>query len=142
MNTKKITQAQFKKDVITELSLIKKHATAEERDNLDLDNFIPEDKNSCIYGLMAGHCRSKRAMELIELCCQRFVINNFDGSISNSKKFSDIQTQINGNKVNKVELKQIGYMSSLETFIMISENRKHFKNIFAFLKGETKVINL
>jgi hypothetical protein len=142
MKTEKITLAQFKQDVITELKLIKKNATAEEKDKLILSDFYPDSQGSCIYGLMAGYCRSERAMELIKLCCQRFVKNDIHYHISQCEKFSDIKQLINGKKVNETHLKDIDYFSSLETFILVPKNKKYFESIFAFLKGETETINL
>jgi hypothetical protein len=141
MKTEKITLAQFKKDVITELKLIKENATAEEKDKLILSQFSPNYGVRCIYGLMAGYCRSERAMKLINLCCQRFVKNDVE-IVRNNMKFSELQKYVNGNTVGEIELRKLHYFSSLEIFILIPKNEKHFKKIFAFLKDETETIKL
>ncbi len=142
MKTEKITLTQFKKDVITELKLIKENATSEEINKLILSRFNPDSQSNCIYGLMIGDCRSGRAVQLIQLCCQRFVVNYKADAILNSKKFSDIKSLINGIKVENDSLKDLNYFSALEAFILIPKNKKHFKNIFAFLKGESETIKL
>lgn len=52
--------------VYAELKHLKAHATKEELNKLVHTLVDPNRVESCIYGLMTGHCNSPRALELME----------------------------------------------------------------------------
>ncbi len=149
MNTEtEISKKQFIKDVVAELKNIKKHATFEEIENLDFLNFKPSNTEGCIYGQMTGHCRSKRAKELIVLCCNKFVKQPSSGKVYND--FEYFQHYIQRGDISEVQKKfyepgySLEYFSSLEAYIMLKTIGVEFshKKIFAFLKGEIDSIKL
>ena len=59
-----ITEDIFIKEVRKEINTIKRLATKEEINKLDINTFNPLQTNNCIYGQMTGNCLSLRAKEL------------------------------------------------------------------------------
>lgn len=136
----KYTQEQFLQDVANEAKLIKLHATPEEIDELNLDTFDPADSRSCIYGQMTGDCKSRRACELILLCCMRFIKNPF---YNIEEGFEGIKGYVNGEKIDRINNAQdlmqdrgatINHLSAIETYIMMP--KANIENLIIFLKGE------
>jgi len=60
---------EFKKDVMHEINMLKTHATSEEKARLNFAVFDYESAYNCIYGQLTGKCTSKRAKQLMDLCC-------------------------------------------------------------------------
>src|SRR6185369_16338025 len=61
------------KDLVRdEAAKLKANATEKELDRLDFDDFDPDDLKRCIYGQMAYHCRSNRAVQLLKKCAVSF----------------------------------------------------------------------
>jgi hypothetical protein len=67
----KVGSKQYFNNVIKELDNIKKYATKEELDKLDIYKLNSASKYDCIYGLLTGSCFSSRATELTKLCTNR-----------------------------------------------------------------------
>lgn len=61
-------------EVIKEAYLLRKHATEEEKNKLDLGVLDGDNAKTCIYGLLTGHCDSSRAVELLELCAKHYTV--------------------------------------------------------------------
>lgn len=57
--------------VVKEADNIKKYATEDEISKLNLYYLDGNRVTKCIYGQMTGHCISKRAAELINLCSEK-----------------------------------------------------------------------
>lgn len=57
--------------VIQEAKKLKNKATIEEKLALDAKNLWGDSNYNCLYGQMTGFCHSKRAISLINLCCER-----------------------------------------------------------------------
>lgn len=66
--------------VIQEAKNLRKLATREEKDQLNLVTLNPRNEWKCIYGQMTGSCFSDRAEELIVKSCQR--VYKFDPKVS------------------------------------------------------------
>ncbi len=120
-----MTKKYFKEQTIKELKALKKYATKKELSKLDFITFHPGKNKSCLYGQMTGHCRNKRAMNLIDKCCDF----KLDESLLNS--VIEKRIPIDGGPRMGTKL----YYSFLEIHIM--KYRNHNKNILAWLKGET-----
>lgn len=79
--------------VLQEIENIKKFATEEEKNKLDIAVFDSTDRDRCIYGLMADGCRSDRAMALIQLCVNHVTTIMFSDIIEVTN-WNDNQTYI------------------------------------------------
>lgn len=140
MKAKPITKSEWLKDVAKEVESLKTNATPQELKRLNFKKLKPESYTKCIYGQMTGNCTSKRATDLIDLCCQRFTLNKVDYDVMENKLFENTLAYING-KVNKsrTEMK-ITHLSALEHYIYLIDSKP--ENVIAYLKGETKKLVL
>lgn len=116
---------EYLKEVKKEIINIKKHATAEEIDMLDFFRLNAYNYRQCIYGQMTGNCYSKRATELIRLCCN--TKTSFANVLSSDYELIKEKPRLNG-------LANKGH-TYVEHFIVHHE--KYNKHIIEFLKGET-----
>lgn len=119
---------------IKEAKKLKKFATQEEKDSLDIETFNGESKMRCIYGQMTGHCESIRANELILKSCEKVYSTKKVRNLANGK--------LNG-KPNKVDttLRTQIYVSPIE--MLIFDNHAGIeaaKKLIPFIKGEIKTI--
>jgi hypothetical protein len=71
MIKKDLTLEKLIELTIKEATKLRKIATREEIDNLDILRFDPSNTQKCIYGQMTGNCESLRAIELIIECNSR-----------------------------------------------------------------------
>jgi hypothetical protein len=129
---KKITKKQFLADVRHEIEMLKTHTTDAEKSKLNIKDLVPRYRYSCIYGLISGDCNSKRAFELIDLCCIRIVNNNE----------SNILRDFNGydKTVFQKGRRFFDHLSILEAYMMIYEAKN--ENILAYIKGETSKLTV
>lgn len=126
---------KYPKLVIEEATALRKHATKEERSNLNFENLNPDSQRRCIYGQMTGDCFSERAKKLIEKSCRRVYSTN--------GKFAD--AKLNGSPVGKYRATNGGrlfgqntdYWSPIELFISKATSRMNQK-LIQFIKGEIK----
>ncbi len=58
----------LKRQVLREANNLKKYATKEELQRLNIELLVPKFQTACIYGQMTGDCYSPRASELIHKC--------------------------------------------------------------------------
>lgn len=115
-------------NVLKELINIKKHATKEEINRLNIFELNPNDQEHCIYGQMTGNCFGYRAEELIGLCC-----------ITNTS-FVNISTTVTESQNRKPRNIRFYCFTYLEHCI---NNYKHNnENIIKFLKSEINEIKL
>lgn len=138
MPTKTYPKARFFEEVKKEASLLRKHARKSELNRLNLSALDPVNRCKCVYGQMAGECRSERAIELITKCCHRFIEagNGIDDLTEYSRDerttYRNLQKFINGAKSKQPS--RVTYLSSIESYILL-RNAK-LKNLIAYLKGE------
>lgn len=117
----------FRKYVLQEIEGIKKHATQEERDKLDIEFFNPEYKNSCIYGLMTGNCNNERGIELIRLCTQySYAVDNI----------GEVYVLLQVKPRSRFEELKVRY-SLLELYIYKAQIET-VERLMAYLKGESE----
>lgn len=90
-----------------EIANLKKYATKEEIDNLNLDDFCATGERSCIYGQMTGSCYSERANYLIGKCAP-FLYKN-------PKSLPFTESPLNGRPVKNRE--KYKHFSPIEVFI-------------------------
>lgn len=120
-----------------EAKKLKKFATKDEIDNLNLKQLDPADISRCIYGQMTGDCNSRRAQELIGKCCTQV----YDTALV-SKNY-DINAQLNGKPFEIPGERHTHYQSPIEMLIYDSNGGfSARKKIIAFLKGETETLSL
>jgi hypothetical protein len=117
--------------VIEEATNLKKHATQEELNKLDIKRLFSSQVDLCVYGQMTGICFSERATELMKTCCKR-VYNTDAGSVRDCS--------VNGSPENK---NRIHFWSPIEVFIDQYRNQNNGNNeqLIKFLKGEIDVLN-
>ena len=136
----KYTKKQFFVDVAKEVESLKKNATKEEIERLNITTLMPSKKDSCIYGQMTGDCTTARAIELIGMSCQRY-INTSSASKIRNNGIDFIQGNINGTSIPRRRSGfDVGWFSTLEAYIVLPEAKN--KNIIAYLKGEKKTLVL
>jgi hypothetical protein len=127
----------MKKLAIIEATNLKKYATAEEINELDIEELDPDHTSRCIYGLMTGYCYSDRANELILQCCTRVYESNLkepdDPDIKDAK--------LNGKPMPTIN-RRYAYHSPIETLILNDTPKKEYqKKLIRFLKGKTKTLS-
>lgn len=129
MNKNKLYQLVKK-----EAENLKVHATQEEIAQLDLEYLEPNYKESCVYGLMTGHCESKRATELIVQCCERVY------KAEAARIHATMEVAILNGKP-KIETR-VSYFSPIEVYIGLPGQKVNGnnKNLIDFLKGETNTL--
>jgi hypothetical protein len=138
------TKKQFFADVTAEATALREHATDEEKAKLDFDSLEPNSPSKCIYGLATGNCMSKRAAELINKCCQRFIINDDDNGIK-EYGFVAVRKQVNGAIIEGFVMERsvnrdLLHFSSIEAYILLPEAKN--KNLIAYIKGEKQKLVL
>ena len=111
----------LKELVIAEAHALREHATQEERERLDFDNFRPLHREGCIYGQMCFDCRSERAMKLLSLCAVPF-----SDMLST---FAEPQDGFNSN-----QFSMDGAFSPIEFYIARSNSNS--ATLIQFLRGE------
>lgn len=107
---------------------LKVHATQEELSNLSFDKLDPIQADKCIYGLMTGNCYSKRSIQLIELCCERVIVDA--SGVSGSKV-------LNGSPSKSYRR---SYWSPIEVYIAQDDFNSNNKSLVAFLRSETDTL--
>ena len=135
----KLTEKEFIDNVKSEIKAIKKHASKEEKKNLIFKDFRPTSGYDCVYGQMARHCRSDRAIELIEKCCVVVVpsecwtdVSRYEADANNCK-FLKI--------ISKMKLQEDEYFSALELFIVDRHYSKFNELILQFIKGKINTLS-
>ena len=120
----------FRKYVLQEIEGIKKYATQQERDKLDIKFFNPKYKDACIYGLMTGNCYNDRAVELIKLCAQySYAVNNIGEEYKLLKVMPRTGFFYYGNFSPRYSLLELYiYKAQIETV----------ERLMAYLKGESE----
>ncbi len=137
-----ITKKQFLDDVMHEIDMLKKHATAKEISKLNFEYLSPSSQSRCIYGQMTGSCKSERAHMLMNLACVR----EFDSNIENIayRDFRTIKHYINGGYTGRTWIasgnRTFNYCSALEGYITLKGAKN--KQIIAYLKDEIKTLKL
>lgn len=128
---RKITK--FPKLVIDEAKNLKKFATPEELNKLNINKLISTSSTHCIYGLMTESCYSERATSLIKQCAKR--VYHYESGISPGKC-----KRLNGTP-KKFEITDrwgpTPFWSPIEVFIDRGSDEMNAK-LIAFLKGERK----
>lgn len=148
---KKISKKLFLVDVSIEVELLKIHATEEERQRLDEKDFNPDSVFYCIYGLLAGNCKTRRAKELMDLCCKRIMnLEKYQlqekplrGSVYQDKIF-----QVNGEYTGETwkdetrngYYRDFTYISVLEGYIFLKDAKS--AHIIQYLRGEVPTLKL
>lgn len=128
---------KMKELAVKEATNLKKHATKQEIDNLNLFTFDPTSESRCIYGQMTGECYSERSVELIQKCCTR-VYNVKPAVCVRDQKLNGAPTAIDEDKH-----RGAFYHSPIEVLIWPGNGGKESgEKIIKFLKGETKELVL
>ena len=130
------TKKQFLADVAAEAKALKKHATKEELEGLDIQRLNPMHVSRCIYGMIGHDCRSDRSQELIALCCKRFFMNAIYEEIDNKNGWDDESVKSLVNGVTSETPHTIDYISSIEVYIALPDAQND--NLIAFLRDERK----
>lgn len=130
---------QFDEKVLLELvkdeaKKLKEHATEHERSHLN--NFLSNTRSGCVYGQMTGYCHSKRAIELIHLCCDRVYLSDRNCVCD--------KPDLNGSPVGKTRTNDIcEYYSPIEILLtrccdfgtLFVDRNSHMLKVIDYLKG-------
>lgn len=131
-----MTRLQYMKKLATsEARKLKKFATKEEINRLNLKTLNPEYQFECIYGQMTGNCFCDRSHDLIRECATKLY------EIQKERMETAV---INGSpKKTNLQNRRAHYYSPIEALIFgMNGGRKAQKKIIAFLKDETKTLEL
>ena len=125
---------ELKKLVREEADKLKATATEKELARLDFDTFMPTRMQYCVYGQIAGYCRSKRAIELLKTCAIPF-------TGTTTPDWEDV-LPVNGFKRTTSDpwTAIIKVFSPIEVYICQPEAKN--ENLLAYLKGEKKKLVL
>lgn len=123
---------KFPKLVIEEAKALKRHASEQERQNLNFEDLNPVCPDRCIYGQITGGCFNDRAIELIEKCAKRVYRGN--KGIQMIKRHD-----LNGSPKDK---NRFSYWSPIEVFIArrVDGQDQANEKLIQFLKGEIKTL--
>jgi hypothetical protein len=141
------TFEQLKEDVRKEAEALRVHATKDERERLNMQDFNGNLQDGCIYGLMTGSCASERAHELIRACCSKYIINDgYSPSIMRDRK--DIEIPVAKTSSPKLaRVRKVGemgttlkYLSAVEAYVMVPNSKD--ANLISYLRGETETLTL
>lgn len=125
-----IGSKEYLDTVMQEIEGIKKYATKEQIEKLNLDTFEPEGISTCIYGQMTGSCFSPQTTALIkQINIPLYVTDIVDGY--DRKDNSKIEVGVPREAVNNDSTDSF---TLLEHFI--SKYRSNNRNILLYLKGE------
>ena len=125
-----------------EAANLKKLATAEELQKLDIHILNHDNIYNCIYGQMTGHCHSRRAADLIINCCPRVYDATNDGNLNieravlNGKPSKDIIWSREEDRWSRRE-----HYSPIETFLFPS-SRQQKESLVSYLKGEVETLDI
>lgn len=136
------TRLKRMKELATvEAKNLKKHATQEELNELNLENVDPDRPTKCIYGLMTDDCYSDRAAELIQKCCTKVYKSELRerfGRYVNKSLLNGAPT-----KIPEGESRKFLYHSPIEVLIFGDNGgEESIKKLVPYLKGETKTLKL
>lgn len=136
-----MTKKEFLQEVVQEAKNIKEHATEKEKDRLDFAWLDPSNVTRCIYGQMSGHCRSDRALELINKCTVR-VWESPNGIYEmRDKSFTTTKNKINGTIAEGAKVTGgFMFLSLLEGYIAMKGAKN--KELIEFIRGETEELSL
>lgn len=113
---------------------LRKHATSEELQKLDINTLYGFSGLHCVYGQITGACTSKRADELISKCCH-LVYDVQEPQWDNSNKLTTKnKSRIEGGF-------NLYYVSPIEMFI-VKAKYPQIERLIKYLKGETKTLRL
>jgi len=135
--SRKLKKVDFLKEVREEIEHIKKHATQHELSNLDYSWFNPFYPNKCIYGMMTGHCDSRRANKLY---------NKKYGSIgdhnSEDKPTQTLKELVGDDSYfnDDEDFFEIDSFTPLEVYVSLKDARK--RNVVKYLKNEISELKL
>lgn len=130
-----INSKKLKELVVKEATALKEKATKKELNNLDFGQLNPISSLNCVYGQMAGHCDSDRAIQLMKECCER-VYERGTTDVWNSF----IGVKLNGSPQAKPRER---WFSPIEVFIIQRDNEgENNKKLIDFLKGKTETLEL
>jgi hypothetical protein len=121
----KIGTKQYFNNVKKEIINLRNHATKEELNRLDFNELDGLNGTKCIYGQMAKHCHTDRALELIKKCCK---------TKTSFESLSDDETQ----SVIPRSESEFSF-SYLEHFIC--NYLDHNEMVIKYLKGESDELN-
>lgn len=137
-------KAEFLKDVVHEIEMLKLHATEEEKSRLDFDMFDPESVYRCIYGQLTGNCENKRAHTLMDKACKRVwnVQSALGTDILLGKNFKEVNNFINGEYDEQMwgYSRSFTHLSALEGYIALKGAKN--KQIIQYIKGEIDTLKL
>lgn len=140
---------QFKADVLHEATMLKHHATEEERLKLNATILTPTNKRLCVYGLLSGSCDSVRAKELMDLCCIRVMSLSSLMYEMTEAALAEMVSEVNGAYTGQTWATQYShglysryykYMSVLEAYICSPE--ANTVGLIDYIKGVTETVEL
>lgn len=122
---------ELKAEVRKEAEALREQATDIELERLNFNRLEPMSRSYCIYGQIAGDCRSQRATELLKACATPY-----------SESLYVRPAKLREEKRRKVtfEPKALTYFSPIEVYI-VNEGAKR-ENLVSYLKGETSELEL
>lgn len=124
--------------VISEIVNVKRYATEKEKNGLIYNKFHPRFSWKCIYGLITGDCFSKETSTLINKCVD-FGVYVPSSNASHVGIFNFVLIKVK--RFFRFKCKR-NYYTPLENFISLIGYRKYTRNIFKFIKGETKTLQI
>ena len=125
----KLSKPDYLKAVRTELENIKKYATQDQIDELNIKWFNPQRSDNCIYGQMAGDCHNDEAVNLIRRCSVKYSIKNIDIGTTGGVQILD--------KISKIDYYKYDHLrhfSLLERFVF--QHPESNKSVINFLKNK------
>jgi len=136
----------LKRHVKKEADLLRKNATKEELNKLDIETLDPELSSVCIYGQMTENCYSGRAKELMEACA--VAVTDYGGlrlsdnvmlPRAGKLRFGERRKTIN-KFYPKLMYPRRATMTAIEHYITLKFSKKG--NLIDYLQGKVSILAL
>lgn len=118
-----------------ESELLRNKITKEEVEKLDLCKLDPSSVFHCIYGQLTGDCTSKRAEQLIKLCCEKVYHNKESHILKREYNIIDSPKVKYCNSPRRL----MNYMSPIEIFINYCGTTNQLI-LLTYLRKETETL--
>jgi hypothetical protein len=134
-------EKNLQKEAIKEIKNLKKHATKEQLDELDVRLLQADSARSCIYGQMTGSCYSIEANKLLVKCAKPLYSDITDSSPRSFINYA-LRNRSNPFKHDMPFWGGREYYSALEAFIYHDDRLITHEAIIDYLQDKTYTLNL
>ena len=125
-----MTNEQFYQAVHEEATLLRQHATPEQKSLLDFEDMSPNNPNRCIYGQMTGSCFSLDAHLLLGKCAIPVA------DLEEITQVDRVEELVLGETDSfEIHDEERDFASAIETYIYLVDSKN--KELMDYIKGDS-----